>query len=43
MTDEEANMSDNFRRRNLRVGVGAEVLIPVVVALLVSLYLLLAE
>jgi hypothetical protein len=33
----------HFRRRNFRWSCGAEVLIPVVVALIVGLYLLLAE
>ena len=37
-------MSENrFRRRNIRIELGAQLLIPAVVALIVGLYLLLAE
>jgi hypothetical protein len=34
---------DSFRRRNFLFGCGAEILIPAAVALIVGLYLLLAD
>jgi hypothetical protein len=38
-----APQDDSFFRRNLLFGCGAEIVIPLVVALIVGLYLLLAD